>query len=84
MEDRRDRTVNQDWMETPSSGKADYSGRYPEAGDGELIGCKREDAHRCFMRTEMDCLVTGNFIFDKREQPPGKEAKNWKDEYGID
>lgn len=29
-----------------------------------------EEAYRCFMRTEMDHLVMGDLIFDKREQPP--------------
>ena len=29
-----------------------------------------EEAYRCFMRTEMDYLVMGDLIFDKREQPP--------------
>ncbi len=26
-----------------------------------------EDAYRCFMRTDMDYLVIGNFIFDKKK-----------------
>ncbi|HUI30244.1 MAG TPA: carbamoyltransferase [Candidatus Acidoferrales bacterium] len=32
---------------------------------GEPIVCTPEDAWRCFMRTEMDCLVMGNFILEK-------------------
>jgi carbamoyltransferase len=28
-----------------------------------------EEAYRCFMRTEMDYLVIGDLVFDKREQP---------------
>jgi len=84
MEERRDRTVNQDWMETPRSGKPEYSGRCPEPGDGEPIVCNPEDAYRCFMRTEMDYLVIGNFVFDKRKQLPWREARSWKDEYGLD
>jgi carbamoyltransferase len=28
-----------------------------------------EDAYRCFMNTEMDYLVTGNILFNKKEQP---------------
>ncbi len=34
---------------------------------GEPIVCTPEDAWRCFMRTEMDCLVMGSFIVDKRD-----------------
>jgi carbamoyltransferase len=36
---------------------------------GEPIVCTPEDAFRCFMNTEMDYLVIGNFFFDKRAQP---------------
>ena len=32
---------------------------------GEPIVCTPEDAYRCFMRTEMDYLVMGDFVFDK-------------------
>jgi len=35
---------------------------------GEPIVCSPHDAFRCFMRTEMDYLVMGNFILDKRKQ----------------
>jgi carbamoyltransferase len=35
---------------------------------GEPIVCSPQDAFRCFMRTEMDCLILGNFILDKRKQ----------------
>jgi len=36
---------------------------------GEPIVCTPEDAYRCFMRTNMDYLVMGHFIFDKNKQP---------------
>src|SRR5260370_9320452 len=36
---------------------------------GEPIVCTPEDAYRCFMRTEMDYLVLGNYILDKKDQP---------------
>ncbi len=36
---------------------------------GEPIVCTPEEAYRCFMRTEMDVLVAGNFLFDKKDQP---------------
>ena len=35
---------------------------------GEPIVCIPEDAYRCFMSTEMDYLVMGNFIFNKKDQ----------------
>jgi len=43
---------------------------------GEPIVCSPEDAYRCFMKTEMDCLVMGNFIFDKQQQPPFKGRRD--------
>jgi carbamoyltransferase len=36
---------------------------------GEPIVCTPEDAYRCFMATEMDYLVIGDLLFDKRRQP---------------
>lgn len=51
---------------------------------GEPIICTPEDAYRCFMRTEMDCLVSGNFIFDKTRQPAWQEKDNWKEEFTLD
>lgn len=36
---------------------------------GEPIVCSPEDAYRCFMRSNIDYLVLGNFLLDKREQP---------------
>lgn len=35
---------------------------------GEPIVCTPQDAFECFMRTEMDYLVIGSFLLDKREQ----------------
>ena len=35
---------------------------------GEPIVCTPQDAFRCFMNTEMDYLVVGNFVLDKRQQ----------------
>jgi carbamoyltransferase len=51
---------------------------------GEPIICTPEDAYRCFMRTEMDFLVVGNFVFDKKSQPEWKEKDNWKEEFTLD
>ncbi|MCX5881248.1 MAG: carbamoyltransferase [Deltaproteobacteria bacterium] len=36
---------------------------------GEPIVCTLEDAYRCFMCTNMDYLVLGNFVLDKEKQP---------------
>jgi len=36
---------------------------------GEPIVNTPEEAYRCFMDTEMDCLVMGQFIFEKHQQP---------------
>jgi len=33
---------------------------------GEPIVCKPEDAYNCFMKTEMDYLLIGNFIINKK------------------
>ncbi|MDX2130199.1 MAG: carbamoyltransferase [Chloroherpetonaceae bacterium] len=45
---------------------------------GEPIVCTAEDAYRCFMRTEMDYLALGDFIFSKKEQPEWKESDSWR------
>ena len=51
---------------------------------GEPIICTPEDAYRCFMRTEMDYLVVGNFLFEKKQQPAWQEKDNWKEEFTLD
>lgn len=35
---------------------------------GEPIVCTPDDAFRCFLNTEMDYLVLGNYVFDKKDQ----------------
>jgi len=40
---------------------------------GEPIVCAPEDAYRCFMRTDMDYLVMGSFVLDKKLQPEQKK-----------
>ena len=50
---------------------------------GEPIVCTPEDAYRCFMRTEMDFLIMGNFLLKKKDQPPWEE-KEWKVKFGTD
>jgi len=51
---------------------------------GEPIVCTPEDAYRCFMRTEMDYLVTGNCICDKKDQPTFSETDDWKTRFKLD
>lgn len=51
---------------------------------GEPIVCTPEDAYRCFMRTEMDYLVLGNFLLDKRDQKPLTNNADWQDEFELD
>jgi carbamoyltransferase len=51
---------------------------------GEPIVMTPNDAYRCFMRTEMDYLVVGNFIFSKKDQPAWEDTDNWKEEFVLD
>jgi carbamoyltransferase len=45
---------------------------------GEPIVCTPEDAWLCFMRTELDYLVMGNYVFDKLQQTPLPEESREK------
>jgi carbamoyltransferase len=36
---------------------------------GEPVVCTPDDAYRCFVNTEMDCLSIGNFLLDRAVQP---------------
>lgn len=51
---------------------------------GEPIVNTPEDGYKCLMRTEMDYLVIGNYMFAKKDQPEWKEKVDWKLEYGLD
>jgi carbamoyltransferase len=51
---------------------------------GEPIVCTPDDAFRCFMRTEMDFLVIGDFVFDKSKQEKLVNDTNWKEEFKLD
>ena len=51
---------------------------------GEPIVCTPEDAYRCFMGTEMDYLVMGDFLFKKEEQPHHGERDYWQQKYELD
>jgi carbamoyltransferase len=51
---------------------------------GEPIVCTPENAYYCFMRTEMDYLVMGNCLFDKKEQPLWPRDESWEKEFALD
>lgn len=51
---------------------------------GEPIVMSPQHAYLCFMRTEMDYLVLGPFILEKKDQPPLKEDSDWRKEYELD
>ena len=51
---------------------------------GEPIVCTPEDAYRCFMRTEMDFLVLGNYVLDKKDQPAVADESDWRAEFKLD
>lgn len=51
---------------------------------GEPIVCTPDDAFRCFMRTEMDLLVMGNYLFEKQEQPRAEDGSGWGERFGLD
>ena len=51
---------------------------------GEPIVCTPEDAYRCFMRTEMDYLVLGDYLLDKKEQVKLSETGDWRAEFTLD
>lgn len=51
---------------------------------GEPIVCTPEDAYLCFMRTEMDVLVLGNYILYKEEQPGLEHDEDWRERYELD
>ena len=51
---------------------------------GEPIVCTPDDAYQCFMRTGMDYLVMGNYLFDKDKQPEWPKDETWKEEFPLD
>ena len=51
---------------------------------GEPIVCTPEDAYRCFMRTNMDYLVMGNYLIDKTEQKTLEGDTDWRKEFQLD
>ncbi|HEX8353842.1 MAG TPA: carbamoyltransferase [Pyrinomonadaceae bacterium] len=53
---------------------------------GEPIVCTPAEAYACFMRTEMDCLVLGDFVLLKSEQGESALAEDvsWQEEFQLD
>jgi carbamoyltransferase len=51
---------------------------------GEPIVATPEDAFICFMRTNMDYLLLGNFLLEKNEQKPLDKDIDWLREFELD
>ena len=51
---------------------------------GEPIVCTPEDAFLCFMRTNMDYLIMGNYLLNKTSQKPLSNDINWQRKYEND
>lgn len=51
---------------------------------GEPIVCTPYDAYRCFMSTEMDYLVVGNYLYEKTKQPNWDDKEAWRVEFKMD
>ncbi len=51
---------------------------------GEPIVCTPDHAYRCFMRTEMDVLVLGDFVLRKHHQPRQEADLSWQKEFALD
>ena len=51
---------------------------------GEPIVCTPAEAYKCFMRTDMDYLIMGNYLLAKKDQKPLKDDIDWKKEFELD
>lgn len=51
---------------------------------GEPLVCRPQEAYKCFMRTDMDYLLMGHFLLDKKEQAPLMRDVDWKGKYPLD
>jgi carbamoyltransferase len=55
---------------------------------GEPIVCTVEDAYRCFMATNIDCLVAGNRLFHRDRQQNGtmneEQRQQWLEKFELD
>lgn len=50
---------------------------------GEPVVCRPEDAFKCFMGTDLDILVVGEYMVYKEEQPELLE-RSYEDVYELD
>ena len=50
---------------------------------GEPIVASPKDAYECFMGTDMDMLVIGNYLLIKEEQPENQK-KGYRDKFSLD
>jgi len=51
---------------------------------GEPIVCTPEDAYLCFMRTNIDYLIMGNFLLDKTQQRQLEKDIDWRKQFELD
>ncbi|MFH0738953.1 MAG: carbamoyltransferase [Candidatus Omnitrophota bacterium] len=51
---------------------------------GEPLVCSPQDAFRCFMRTEMDYLIMGSCLLDKKEQKQLEKDIKWQQVFELD
>ncbi len=51
---------------------------------GEPIVCAPQDAYLCFMRTNMDYLIMGNYLLKKEDQKPLNNDINWLKKFEND
>jgi carbamoyltransferase len=55
---------------------------------GEPIVCSAHDAYRCFMATDIDCLVVGNRLFHREKQKSTamneEQRKQWLAKFELD
>ena len=51
---------------------------------GEPIVCTPDDAFRCFMGTDLDCLAIGNCLLHKEDQDPAGKVENYQASFDPD
>lgn len=51
---------------------------------GEPIVCAPKDAYLCFMRTDMDYLLMGNYLLDKKRQKKLTGDNDWRRQFQLD
>jgi len=51
---------------------------------GEPLVLSPQDAYKCFMRTEIDYLMLGSFLLDKKGQSTIEKGVSWQKEFELD